>query len=226
MRAVIVTTMLVLGLAACSSHTERTVVEPERTIVQPPPPPRYRHRAGAVDHHRLPARRDLLTGRNTRPAEIGCLRKRPIVLRERKRRPTAPPDILFPGSSLPRKAPGPSVALAPVRTESAGAPRVTMSRLAAGVAFYVFRRDPGRRLDGDHVGLWSGLRSAGRRPAPPLRRRGSAARRHHHRHQLFADAGRQSAGDARRQTGRRPGRGAVERAVRGVFDDNGAQRRL
>jgi hypothetical protein len=40
MRAVIVTTMLVLGLAACSSHTERTVVEPERTIVQPPPPPR------------------------------------------------------------------------------------------------------------------------------------------------------------------------------------------
>lgn len=39
MRAVIATTMLVLGLAACSSHTERTVVQPERTIVQPAPPP-------------------------------------------------------------------------------------------------------------------------------------------------------------------------------------------
>jgi len=38
MRSIIVMTLL-LGLAACSSHTERTVVEPERTIVQPPPPP-------------------------------------------------------------------------------------------------------------------------------------------------------------------------------------------
>ena len=38
MRAAFLMTTLVLALAACSSHTERTVVEPERTVIQPQPP--------------------------------------------------------------------------------------------------------------------------------------------------------------------------------------------
>jgi len=39
MRAALMMTTLVLALAACSSHVERTVVEPERTVVQPAPQP-------------------------------------------------------------------------------------------------------------------------------------------------------------------------------------------
>ena len=41
MRATLVVVGMALGLAACSSHEEKTVVQPERTLVQtaPQPPP-------------------------------------------------------------------------------------------------------------------------------------------------------------------------------------------